>query len=64
MSLEHLVVLEGKKTLKKKKNPTKNKPTKTIDGGVSKEHKNQLKEFPVAKLEQCEHQNRYSSAGL
>ena len=42
----------------------KNKPTKTIDGGVSKEHENQLKEFPVARLEQFEHQNRYRSTGL
>ena len=64
MSLEHLVVREGKKTLKQNKILQKKNLTKTIDGGVSKEDKNQLKEFPAAKLEQFEHPTRYSSTGL
>jgi len=44
MSLEYLVVPENKKMLKdNNKNETHN------DGGRSKGHKSQLKEFPVAK---------------
>lgn len=39
-SLEHLVVLENKEVLK-----TKNK----MDRSMSKEHRNQVKELPMAK---------------
>lgn len=50
MSLEHLVVAESKEVLEKQ---NKTKQTHN-DGGMSEEHRSQLKELPVAKLDQFE----------
>lgn len=44
ISLEHVVVSEIKKRLRKQ-----NRTNSYTDGGITKEHRNQLKEPPVTK---------------